>query len=136
MATDDFFRSRLDQMIDTEHPLIVLSDRMPWDTIESALLPFFKRRHRPKKVQDKENLFGTNVQVSGGAISNAGRPLFPSDATQIDRFRKALGGDGVQQLLKAENLGYSRWPEYVTHRVPIGWCLSTLQQNCQGWLGQ
>ena len=29
MATDDFFRSRLDQMIDLKHPLAVLATRLP-----------------------------------------------------------------------------------------------------------
>ena len=29
-STDDFFRSRLDHMIDLRHPLAVLANRMPW----------------------------------------------------------------------------------------------------------
>ncbi len=29
MPTDDFFRARLDQMIDLHHPLVVLSNRLP-----------------------------------------------------------------------------------------------------------
>lgn len=41
MATDDFFRARLDQMIDLRHPLAVLASRMPWppkfDTTTSFL---------------------------------------------------------------------------------------------------
>jgi IS5 family transposase len=41
MATDDFFRARLDQMIDLRHPLAVLSTRMPWADIESSLAPVF-----------------------------------------------------------------------------------------------
>jgi IS5 family transposase len=43
MASDDFFRSRLDQMIDLRHPLAVLATRMPWDKIEAALAPHFAR---------------------------------------------------------------------------------------------
>jgi hypothetical protein len=31
--TDDFFRNRLDQMIDLRHPLAVLANRMPWQKI-------------------------------------------------------------------------------------------------------
>ena len=30
MSTPDFFRARLDQMIDLRHPLAVLATRMPW----------------------------------------------------------------------------------------------------------
>ena len=29
MPTDDFFRARLDQMIDLRHPLAVLANRLP-----------------------------------------------------------------------------------------------------------
>ena len=43
MATDDFFRARLDQMIDLRHPLAVLARRMPWSQIETALSPAFIR---------------------------------------------------------------------------------------------
>ena len=37
MTTPDFFRARLDAMIDLRHPLAVLATRMPWAEIESAL---------------------------------------------------------------------------------------------------
>jgi transposase, IS5 family len=30
MATDDFFRARLDSMIDMRHPLAIMATRMPW----------------------------------------------------------------------------------------------------------
>ncbi len=30
MTTPDFFRARLDTMIDLRHPLAVLATRMPW----------------------------------------------------------------------------------------------------------
>jgi IS5 family transposase len=39
--TDDFFRSRLDQMIDPRHPLAVLAQRLPWQKIEARLAPQF-----------------------------------------------------------------------------------------------
>ena len=32
--TDDFFRSRLDGMIDARHPLAVLGDKLPWSKLE------------------------------------------------------------------------------------------------------
>ena len=35
-ATEDFFRARLDHMIDLRHPLCVLSSRMPWQQIEAS----------------------------------------------------------------------------------------------------
>ena len=38
-ATEDFFRSRIDHMIDLRHPLAVLAGRIPWTTLESSLAP-------------------------------------------------------------------------------------------------
>lgn len=44
--TDDFFRSRLDSMIDLRHPLAVLATRMPWAQLEATMAPLFAHRHR------------------------------------------------------------------------------------------
>jgi IS5 family transposase len=50
MSTPDFFRSRLDQMIDLRHPLAVLATRLPWASIEAAVAPQLARQcwRRPK----------------------------------------------------------------------------------------
>jgi hypothetical protein len=42
--TDDFFRNRLDQMIDLRHPLAVLANRMPWQEIETSLAQRWARQ--------------------------------------------------------------------------------------------
>ena len=45
--TDDFFRSRLDGMIDPRHPLAVLGDKLPWSPefdIKMRFLVFFDFR--------------------------------------------------------------------------------------------
>lgn len=146
MATDDFFRSRLDQMIDMSHPLVVLAQRMPWAQIESSLAPYFVRSARPGKAVAGLDLFGSSLQLAGAGLSTAGRPRLPirlmaallylkhafglsdeelverwsenvvwqyfsgedyysphlpCDATQIGRFRSAIGEAGVEELLKA-----------------------------------
>lgn len=146
MATDDFFRARLDQMIDLRHPLAVLANRMPWAQIESALAPAFARKNRHGQAVAGSDLFGTSLQIAGAGISAAGRPRLPirlmaallylkhafnlsdeelvarwsenvvwqyfsgqeyytpelpCDATQIGRFRTAIGEAGVEELLKA-----------------------------------
>lgn len=146
MATDDFFRARLDQMIDLRHPLAVLANRMPWAQIESALAPAFARKNRHGQAVASTDLFGTSLQIAGAGISAAGRPRLPirlmaallylkhafdlsdeelvarwsenviwqyfsgqeyytpeqpCDATQIGRFRTAIGEAGVEELLKA-----------------------------------
>ena len=77
MATDDFFRARLDQMIDLRHPLAVLASRLPWAQIESALAPAFARKDRLGKVIAGHDLFGTTLEIAGAGVSAAGRPRLP-----------------------------------------------------------
>jgi IS5 family transposase len=146
MATDDFFRARLDSMIDLRHPLAVLSSRLPWPAIEAALAPKFAHQDRPPQAVAMDGLFGAGLVEFGGGVSRAGRPRLPirlmagllylknsfnlsdeelvqrwsenvyfqhfcgqayfeprlpCDATQIGRFRRAIGEEGMELLLKA-----------------------------------
>jgi IS5 family transposase len=78
VGTDDFFRSRLDQMIDLGHPLAVLAKRMPWAQIEASLAPVFAHKSRPGKEIEGENLFGTMLEIAAAPPSAAGRPRQPS----------------------------------------------------------
>jgi len=77
MATDDFFRARLDQMIDLRHPLAVLATRMPWQAIETSLAPVFAHRDRKGRPVEGADLFGPTLAVAGAGISLAGRPRLP-----------------------------------------------------------
>jgi IS5 family transposase len=146
MSTPDFFRSRLDQMIDLRHPLAVLATRLPWTSIEAALAPRLAHQAKPAKRVAGVDLAGAFEGEFGGGISPAGRPRLPvrlmvsllylkhsfnlsdeelverwaesvqwqffsgmdyyeprlpCDATQIGRFRRLLGEDGLEHLLKA-----------------------------------
>ena len=146
MQTSDFFRSRIDAMINLNDPLAVLATRLPWDQIEAALAPMFARRDRPGVTSSDLDLFGPSLAVAGAGRSNAGRPRLavrlmtsllylkhsfnlsdeelvvrwsenvlwqffsgmdyyehrlPCDATQIGRFRAAVGEQGLEQMLKA-----------------------------------
>ncbi len=140
----DFFRSRLDQMIDLRHPLAVLASRMPWQEIEATIAHHFARRARVGKSIKDVDLFGPVTQHVGSGISKAGRPRLPfrlmisllylkyafnesdegvvdrwaetpswqyfsgmdyfehrrpCDPTQLMRFRRILGEEGVEELL-------------------------------------
>ncbi|CAJ0784629.1 hypothetical protein R8510_05282 [Ralstonia chuxiongensis] len=77
MSTPDFFRSRLDAMIDLRHPLAVLATRMPWAQIEATLAPIFARRAREGQAVAGEDLFGPTLAVAGGGVSAAGRRRLP-----------------------------------------------------------
>ena len=146
MSTPDFFRSRLDVMIDLRHPLAVLARQLPWDRIEQALAPKFEHQDRPARQEMVGDLLGEHAVEFGGGVSNAGRPRLsirlmasllylknsfnlsdeelvqrwsenvqyqffsgmeyyeprlPCDATQIGRFRRAIGEEGLEQLLKS-----------------------------------
>lgn len=145
MSTGDFFRARLETMIDLRHPLVVLASKLPWESIEAMLSPLFSRRDREGSWVEGGGLFGGGGQLLGGGVSPAGRPKLPTrllvsllylkhafnlsdeevvlrwsenvvwqyfsgmeyyeprlpcDATQIGRFRKALGESGLESLLK------------------------------------
>lgn len=74
MATDDFFRARLDSMIDMRHPLAVLATRMPWSQIEASLAPLLAHKDRSGRMVQDADLFGPTVHLAGAGLSNAGRP--------------------------------------------------------------
>ena len=52
MSTTDFFRARLDAMIDLRHPLAVLASRLPWTQIEANLAPVFAHADRAGRLDD------------------------------------------------------------------------------------
>ena len=146
VQTPDFFRSRIDAMINLKDPLAVLATRLPWDQLESAVAAKFERQSRTGRVLDGQDLFGPTQVLAGAGISNAGRPKLsirlmaslvylkhsfnlsdeelvvrwsenvlwqffsgmvyyehrlPCDATQIGRFRRDMGEEGLELLLKA-----------------------------------
>lgn len=43
MEATDFFRARIDFMINLNDPLAVLARRLPWDQIEASLAVKFER---------------------------------------------------------------------------------------------
>jgi IS5 family transposase len=75
--TADFFRGRIEQMIDLRHPLVVLGTRMPWQEVEAALAGQFARRVREGQRLEGTDLFGPSTQLVGAGVSKAGRPRLP-----------------------------------------------------------
>ena len=145
MSTPDFFRARLDGMVDPRHPLVVLTGRLPWAQIEQVLAPHFARKAVPASTTLTQDMLGEYRVEFGGGVNSAGRPRLPirlmasllylknsfnlsdeelvarwsenvvwqffsgmeyyeprlpCDATQIGRFRTAIGEEGLEQLLK------------------------------------
>jgi IS5 family transposase len=75
-ATEDFFRLRLDHMIDLRHRLAVLASRMPWQQVQAQVAHLFSRKARSGVVMPELDLFGEKLQRVAAA-SNAGRPRVP-----------------------------------------------------------
>lgn len=74
MTTPDFFRARLDGMIDLHHPLALLRNRLPWPEIEAVLGAYFVRKDRTGRIVSSDDLFGNSLQPAGGASTKSGRP--------------------------------------------------------------
>lgn len=53
MHTPDFFRSRIDTMINLSDPLAVLATRLPWRQLEELLTPKFARLERVGDVLER-----------------------------------------------------------------------------------
>ena len=99
MATDDFFRARLEQMIDLRHPLAVLAARLPWSAIEAALAPKLAHQARPAKRSLAEDLLGAHERrhqqrrAPAPAGAPDGQPAVPEAQLQLERrgTRRTLG---------------------------------------------
>ena len=75
-ATEDFFRARLDHMIDLRHPMSVLASRMPWQQLEANVSHLLSRKSRSGQPMPDLDLFG-EAPVALDRVSNAGRPRVP-----------------------------------------------------------
>lgn len=98
--TADFFRNRLDQMIDLRHPLAVLANRMPWQEIEASLAHHFARQVRAGKKIEDSDLFGATEVIAGAGVSKAGRPRKRIEQGQsIDSVMESLSMGLMKKML-------------------------------------
>ena len=77
METADFFRARIDAMINLNDPLAVLATRLPWDQIEASVAAKFERQECAGHTLEGHDMFGPTQVLVGSGISNAGRPKLP-----------------------------------------------------------
>ncbi len=75
--TEDFCPNRMDQMIDLRQPLAVLANRLPWQEIEASLAQRWTRQVKASRKIEDLDMFGPVSTVSGGGVSNYGRPRLP-----------------------------------------------------------
>ena len=72
MQTDDFFRARIEAMINLGDPLAVPATRLDRAGIEAALAETFECRQRAGEEVEGEDLFGTTQRTVGAGSSPAG----------------------------------------------------------------
>ncbi|WP_370444278.1 transposase, partial [Candidatus Burkholderia verschuerenii] len=122
MSTPDFFRSRLDTMIDLRHPLAVLANRMPWASIEATLVPVFERRAREGRSSEALDLFGVAPKLAGAGMSAAGRPRLPMRLMVGLRYLKHAYNESDESVCErwAENVYFQFFcgEEYFQPRLP------------------
>ena len=135
--TEDFFRSRLDQMIDLRHPLAVLSSHMPWQEIEASLAHRFARQVRAGKKLEDVDLFGSNSTVVGGGVSRAGRPRLPLRLMVSLLYLKHAYNESdegvVERWGETPTWQYFSGLEYFEHRLP---CDATLIGKFRRLIGE
>ena len=113
MTGDDFFRARLDAMVDPRHPLAVLARRMPWSEIEASLAPLFARKAHASKWRDDADLFGPTQVVIAGGVSRAGRPRLPIRLMVSLLYLKHAFNESDESLVQ-------RWSENVVWQLFSG----------------
>ncbi|CAH0353219.1 IS5 family transposase [Aquabacterium sp. CECT 9606] len=122
MSTPDFFRARLDGMIDLNHPLAVLGRRMPWVEIEKSLAPLFARKARMGRQREDADMFGPMAVVVAGGVSAAGRPRLPIRLMVALLYLKHAFNESDESLVErwAQDVlfQYFSGQEYYEHRLP------------------
>ena len=113
MATDDFFRARLDGMVDPRHPLAVLACRMPWSQIEASLAPLFARKARMGKSREDADMFSPTLVVAAGGVSRAGRPRLPIRLMVALLYLKHAFNESDESVVQ-------RWSENVVWQLFSG----------------
>ncbi len=134
---DDFFRSRLDQMIDLRKPLAVLATHMPWQELEASVAHRFARQVRTGKQVEDIDLFGPAVSMVGAGHSNAGRPRLPMRLMISLLYLKHAfneSDEGVcERWSDAPTWQYFSGQEYFENRLP---CDPSAISRFRGLLGE
>ena len=121
-AAEDFFRARLDHMIDLRHPLCVLSSRMPWQQIEASVSHLFMRKARVSVAMPDLDLFGEQTQRVP-VRSNAGRPRVPLRVMIALLYLKHAFNESDEGVVQ-------RWADTPRWQFFGGWAYYEDRQPC------
>jgi IS5 family transposase len=122
METTDFFRCRIDAMINLRHPLAVLATRLPWGVIEASLASKFERKDRPGQVIEGHDMLGPTTTVVGAGRSNAGRPKTPirllASLLYLKHSFNLSDEDVCERWSESPLWQFFSGREYYEHRLP------------------
>jgi IS5 family transposase len=114
----DLFRPALKDFIDPEHPLVLLSEEVPWDDLESEFESLYSETGRPSKpvrlmaglliLKRTEDLSDEEVvarwvrdpyyQYLCGETHFQWE--FPCEPSELVHFRKRIGEEGVERIFQ------------------------------------
>ncbi|MCE2660943.1 MAG: transposase [Rubrivivax sp.] len=118
----DFFRCRLDQMIDLRLPLAVLASRLPWQALEASIAHAFAKKVRSGKRIDDVDLFGPVSGEVTARVSAAGRPRLPLRLMISLRYLKHAFNESdegvVERWSETPTWQYFSGLAYFEHRWP------------------
>lgn len=122
MLPIDFFRHRIDTMINVNDPLAVLASRLPWAQMEAAVASKFEHQNRTGEVLVGEDLFGSTQTLVAAGRSNAGRPKLPLRLMISLLYLKNSFNLSDEELVQrwSENIlwQYFSGMDYYEHRLP------------------
>jgi len=122
MLPIDFFRHRIDTMINLNDPLAVLASRLPWAQMEAAVASKFEHQNRIGEVLVGEDLFGSTQTLVAAGRSNAGRPKLPLRLMISLLYLKNSFNLSDEELVQrwSENIlwQYFSGMDYYEHRLP------------------
>ena len=122
MVTADFFRARIDVMINLNEPLAVLATRLPWTQVEASLVAKFERQEHAGQVLEGHDMFGPTLVLEGAGTSNASRPKLPIRLMASRLYLKHSFNLSDEELVVrwSENVLWQFFGgmDYYEHRLP------------------
>jgi transposase, IS5 family len=127
----DLFRSRLDQILNSEHPLFVLADQINWSVFDKKFGALYSEKGRPGKPTRlmvglhylKHAFDESDESVVARLLENGYWQYFcgfeffihklPVDPTSMTRWRKRIGPKNMEQLL-SETLETAKREQHLT----------------------
>lgn len=119
-SSDDLFRSRLDQMINMKHELVLLADRIDWSHLDSQLEPFFAKKGRP--AIPSRLMVGLHLLKSMYSLSDEG---VCARWVENPYFQYFCGEEFFQHTFPIQRSSMTHW----RHRVGDTFCETLVKES-------